>query len=157
MSFIEMLVALAIVAIVLLVAGELLVRLSRQVERQALRSPSVGGGADHALDQLEHDVREAALMQAVEAPGGVRGLVLDMTDGERITWILQKSSLLRRREPLGGKPAEREMVGAVSLMAWSRRSDHLMDLRLRREGETLRQRTVLLRNVDRVVPPPEAP
>ena len=150
MSYIELLVALTIVSIVLVVSGALLVRLSRQAEEQSRRPVAVGGKTDLALEQLERDVRQAAAIASGENESGVRVLILDMSDGERVVWLAPGSSLVRARTPLGGETFTRDVAADVSLVEWTRRSPHVMDLRLRRKDENLRQRTVLLRNVDRV-------
>ena len=150
MSYVEMLVALTIVSIVLIASGVLLVRLSRQAEEQSKRAVAVGGQSDRALDQLERDVRQAVVIASTVDASGRSALVLDMADGERVAWLLVGKSLQRQRTPLAAETFTREVASEVGLVEWTRRSTHLMDLRLRRSGEPLRQRTVLLRNVDRV-------
>ena len=156
MSYIEMLVALSIVTLVLIIAGAMLVQMSRQAETQGLRRQAVGGVTDLALDQLERDLREALHVTDASEEGGARELVIDAPDGERIRWKTDGASLSRRREMRDGKVFERVVASDLSLIDWRARSTHLFDVLLRRKDETLRQRTVLMRNLDRGGPE-EAP
>jgi type II secretory pathway pseudopilin PulG len=151
MSYVEMLVAITIVTIVLLVAGAMLVQLSRQAEQQASRAPVVGGMTDLALDQLEKDLREAT---SVDLAGGaaVTTLSIDTVSGDKIKWTAEGSDVSRARVPAKGPATNRVVARDVAVSDWQRRSTHLFDIEMRRKNESVRQRTVLLRNVDREPP-----
>jgi hypothetical protein len=149
MSYIEMLVALSIVTLVLIVAGAMLVQMSRQAESQGLRQQAVGGVTDLALDRIEQDLREALHVRDGVDEGGARELVIDAPGGDRIRWKIDGGNLTRRREISLDATFDRVVATEVSLAEWRPRSTHLFDVLLRRTGETLRQRTVLLRNLDR--------
>lgn len=149
MSYVEMLVALCILTLVLIVAGAMLVQMSRQAETHGLRQQALGGATDLALDRIEQDLREALHVGDGAEEGGPRVLVIEAPAGERIRWTIDGGNLMRRRESIDGEIFERVVATDVSLVDWRPRSTHLFDVLLRRTDETLRQRTILLRNLGR--------
>lgn len=155
----ELLVALALAALVLSLGTALLVEFLKAANAHVGRSPGVGGPVDVALDALEQDLRHAArvLPAGAEARGERAVLRAVLSSGERVRWFVRRGTLVRE-SAWGGDPSSRTArqvatrVGTADVEVFS----PLARVALRVEGSPLRLRAVLLRNEGRV-PLPEEP
>ena len=114
-------------------------------------------------DRLELDLLDAVDLPERRGPleAGPRVVIIELGSGDVVTWQQQGRLLLRGTAAApghgpghgsGGGPAhgltERRMLDDLLLLQVDRR-ERLADIGLRRRGEGLRRRTVLLRNVGR--------
>ena len=154
MSLAELLVAVALSAVVLLAGTALLIRLLHQASDELGRPPVIGGRDQLALRQMERDAQAA--VAAPESRGHWRteqGTILfEMADGRLIVYHREEERLLRT---VIGAPHEPERVRELAdglIGADFARSGTLFHLRLTRSGRPGRYRVVLGRNLGRRLP-----
>ena len=156
MSLAEVLVAVALSAVVLLVGTALLIRLLHQASDEVGRPPVVGGNDQLALLQMERDAQRA--IAAPERKGDWRteqGTILfEMLDGTVIVYHREDDRLLRTvigdtHEPVRVRELVDELIGADFA-----RTGSVFHLRLTRSGGSRRHRVVLGRNIGATPLPP---
>lgn len=149
-SIAEMLVAMLLVSFVLVAAGSIFSAIGRRADRESGRAPGIGGPTDVALDRLERDLQLAESFPARSGPlrADARTLLIETQDGSLVTWRQQGSRLLRGTEDERHRIVERLVADQMLTFDVQPRSLVLRDVALRRRGEPLRLRTVLLRNHD---------
>lgn len=149
-SVAEMLVALLLVSVVLACAGIVFTAIGRRADREAGRSPGVGGMTDAVMERLERDLQLATELPSHEGRhrAGPQSLLLRMPDESLVVWRQEGSRLLRGAEDERGRLRERPVLDALLVVNFSERTASLFDVVVRRRDEPLRRRTVLLRNVE---------
>lgn len=158
-SLLELLVALALLAVVILVSAVLVVELIRASAAEE-SEPTTGGGTDIALGLIERDVRLALRVRrsARWLGSADAALVLEMSGGDQVAYAVRGDRLDRALLPAGGEePRERVLVRDVLVAELSGPRDRLVEVVLRRAGEPVRERAVLARNLLREAgrgPPP---
>lgn len=156
MSLAEVLVAVALSAVVLLVGTALLIRLLHQASDELGRAPVVGGRDQLALLQMERDAQRA--IDAPDRNGDWRtepGVILfEMPDRTVIVYHREDDRLLRTvigkaHDPETVRELVDDLIGVDFVQTGS-----LFHLRLTRSGGTRRHRVVLGRNIGLAPLPP---
>jgi len=147
----EALVAALLVSIVLVAAGAMLSQIgaARTARRKVAERRRPHGRRARPARARAAGGREG------DGRGGGREIELDLASGSHVIWRQDGPRLLRATlaPDVGhGRPAdpvERVVLDGLLLVDLRRRSQHLVEVALRRRDEPLRRRTVLLRNVAR--------
>jgi len=145
-SVVELLVALALSAVVIVVGCALFLELARDGAAQAGREPAVGGSTDVALEMLVRDVRSAAAREPARGAWRDGGLVLRQGDGSLVAWEATGDSLVRRCGPAGQEPEARVVLDDLVVAEIDADARGVVRVRVRAPDGPLRERLVLARN-----------
>jgi type II secretory pathway component PulJ len=149
-SLAEALVALVLTSIVLVAAGAFFAALGRHADREAGRSPGVGGPTDAAIARLERDLTlaESLPRRAGRRHADSRTLLLELQDGSVVAWTQDGSRLMRGVQDDRHRFDDKLVLDRLRFVDLRPRSERLFEIGLSRRDEPVRRRTVLLRNLD---------
>jgi hypothetical protein len=143
---VELTVALALSAVVIVVGCALFVELARDGAAQAGREPAVGGATDVALEMLVRDVRSAVAREPAHGAWRGAGLVLRQADGDLVGWEATGERLVRRSGAADREPEARVVLDGLVVASIDADARGVVRVQVRSPGGPLRDRLVIARN-----------